>query len=248
MKKIKIFIVFLILFLSVICVRKSYAYGFGLKKNTNHTQPDIGIYKNILDRNNAIYVGNQNDKNIYLTFDCGYENGYTATILDVLKEENINATFFLTGHYISSAPDLVLRMKNEGHIVANHSNKHKDITKIKDDEIIKEITDLENMFFNLTGSYLTKFYRPPAGNFDDRSLKVVSDMGYTTMFWSLAYPDWNHANSVEYTVKEVLSNIHNGAIVLMHAVSKSNAMALKSIISELDKEGYTISSTLNLLN
>ena len=166
----------------------------------------------------------------------------------VLKEKNVNATFFLTGHYIDSAPDLVLRMKNEGHIIANHSNKHKDITKLNDSEIIKEIKELEVMYYNLTGSNLTRFYRPPAGNFDDKSLAVVNSLDYKTMFWSLAYPDWNHNNSVEYTVKEVMSNIHNGAIVLMHAVSKSNALALKSIIGNLKSEGYAISSTLNLLN
>ena len=247
MKKIKIFIILITLIMSFVLIKESRAYGFGLKKNNNHTEPDIGIYKSILDRNNAIYVGDKNEKVIYLTFDCGYENGYTNTILDVLKEENVNATFFLTGHYIKSAPNIVLRMKNDGHIIANHSNKHKDITKIKSEEIKKEITDLETMYYNLTGSHLTKFYRPPAGNFDDKSLSVVNEQGYKTMFWSLAYPDWNHNNSVEYTVKEVMQNIHNGAIILMHAVSKSNAMALKTIINELKSEGYTISSTLNLL-
>lgn len=247
MKRIKILVVILVLMLSMILVKDTFAYGFGLKKNNTHTQPDIGIYKNILDRNNGIYVGDKNEKVIYLTFDCGYENGYTNTILDVLKEENVNATFFLTGHYIKSAPNIVLRMKNDGHVLANHSNKHKDITKIKDSEIKKEILDLETMYYNLTGSHLTKFYRPPAGNFDDKSLSVVNELGYKTMFWSLAYPDWNHNNSVEYTVKEVMQNIHNGAIILMHAVSKSNAMALKTIINELKSEGYTISSTLNLL-
>ena len=247
MKKIKIFIILITLIMSFVLIKESRAYGFGLKKNNNHTEPDIGIYKSILDRNNAIYVGDKNEKVIYLTFDCGYENGYTNMILDVLKEENVNATFFLTGHYIKSAPNIVLRMKNDGHIIANHSNKHKDITKIKSEEIKKEIIDLETMCYNLTGSHLTKFYRPPAGNFDDKSLSVVNELGYKTMFWSLAYPDWNHNNSVEYTVKEVMQNIHNGAIILMHAVSKSNAMALKTIINELKSEGYTISSTLNLL-
>lgn len=248
MKKIKIIIVMLTILLSTILIKEIYAYGFGLKKNNNHTQPDIGIYKGILDKNNAIYVGSKDEKVVYLTFDCGYENGYTKTILDILKEENVKATFFLTGHYINSASDIVLRMYSEGHVLANHSNKHKDITKIKDEEIIKEITDLESMYYNLTGANLTKFYRPPAGNFDDKSLNVINNIGYKTMFWSLAYPDWNHNNSVDYTVKEVMGNIHNGAIVLMHAVSKSNAMALKTIINELKSEGYIISSTLNLLN
>ena len=248
MKKIKIFVVILTVFLSTILIKETFAYGFGLKKNNNHTQPDIGIYKSILEKNNSIYLGSKDDKIVYLTFDCGYENGHTKTILDVLKEENINATFFITGHYINSASDLVIRMKNEGHVIANHSNKHKDITKLNESEIAKEINELEVMYHNLTGSYLTKFYRPPAGNFDDKSLSVINKLGYKTMFWSLAYPDWNHNNSVEYTVREVMSNVHNGAIILMHAVSESNALALKSIVSNLKSEGYAISSTLNLLN
>ena len=248
MKKIKIFVVILTFFLSTILIKETFAYGFGLKKNNNHTQPDIGIYKSILEKNNSIYLGSKDDKIVYLTFDCGYENGHTKTILDVLKEENINATFFITGHYINSASDLVIRMKNEGHVIANHSNKHKDITKLNESEIAKEINELEVMYHNLTGSYLTKFYRPPAGNFDDKSLSVINKLGYKTMFWSLAYPDWNHNNSVEYTVREVMSNVHNGAIILMHAVSESNALALKSIVSNLKSEGYAISSTLNLLN
>ena len=247
MKKIKLIIVLLTVLFSIIMIKETYAYGFGLKKNKTNTTPDIGIYKSILDKNNAVYVGNTNKKVVYLTFDCGYENGYTEMILDTLKEEGVNATFFLTGHYITSASNVVLRMKNDGHVLANHSNKHKDITKIKDTEIKKEILDLETMYYNLTNSNLVKFYRPPAGSFDDKSLAVVKDMGYKTMFWSLAYPDWNHNNSVEYTVKEVMNNIHNGAIILMHAVSKSNALALKSIIHNLEGEGYTISSTLELL-
>ena len=247
MKRIKLLVVILLLMLSVIMVKETFAYGFGYKKNANHIQPDIGIYKSILDKNNAIYVGDKNEKVVYLTFDCGYENGYTTMILDVLKEENINATFFITGHYVTSASDIVLRMKNDGHVVANHTNKHKNITTISKEEIIKEIKDLETMYYNLTSSNLTKFYRPPAGNFDDKSLSVVNELGYKTMFWSLAYPDWNHNNSVDYTVKEVMSNIHSGAIILMHAVSKSNAMALKGIITELINQGYTISSTLNLI-
>ena len=247
MKKHKIIVVFILFFLVFLSVKKIDAYGFGVKKNNENKQPDIGIYKGIIESSGGIYVGDKGKKNIYLTFDCGYENGYTAKILDVLKEKGVTATFFLTGHYIDSASDLVLRMKNEGHTLANHSNLHKNITVISNDEIKKEILDLEQKYYNLTGSYLTKFFRPPAGNFDKKSLDVVQGLGYTSLFWSVSYKDWNHQNDASYAVKEVCNNIHNGAIILLHAVSSANADALGIIIDNLQSKGYVIASTLELL-
>ena len=248
MKKYKIVIVFILFFLLFVSVRKIEAYGFGVKKNNENKQPDIGIYKGIIESAGGIYVGDKNSQNIYLTFDCGYENGYTGKILDVLKEKGVTATFFLTGHYVDSASDLVLRMKNEGHTLANHSNLHKNITTISNDEIKKEIIDLEQKYYNLTGSYLTKFFRPPAGNFDKKSLAVVKTLGYTSLFWSVSYKDWNHQNDVSYAVKEVCDNIHNGAIILLHAVSSANADALGIIIDNLRNKGYMITSTEELLS
>ena len=247
MKKYKIILVLFISFLLFVVSKGANAYGFGVKKNTEHKQPDVGIYKGILDSVGGIYVGDNDKKNIYLTFDCGYENGYTSKILDVLKEKNVSATFFLTGHYIDSAGDLVLRMKSEGHILANHSDKHKDITKITNVEIEKEIKDLETKYYNLTGSRITKFFRPPAGTFDSRSLKVVKELGYTTLFWSLAYQDWNHKTDPSIAVREISNNIHNGAIILLHAVSEANSKALGTIIDDLRSKGYVFTSTETLL-
>ena len=247
MKRYKIIYIFLLVILLFITSKTASAYGFGFKKNTTNTQPDIGIYKQIIESNGGLYVGDKDSKNIYLTFDCGYENGYTAKILDVLKEKNLVATFFLTGHYIDSASELVLRMKSEGHVLANHSDKHKDITKITNSEIEKEIKDLETKYYNLTGSEITKFFRPPAGTFDSRSLAVVNGMGYKTLFWSLAYQDWNHSADSLVAVREVNNNIHNGAIILLHAVSEANSAALGTIIDELRSKGYVFSSTTNLL-
>jgi peptidoglycan-N-acetylmuramic acid deacetylase len=171
-------------------VKDGNAYGFGVKKNDKNIQPDIGFYKSILEENNAIYVGNKNSKKIYLTFDCGYENGFTERILDVLENQNVPAVFFVTGHYITSAPNLVLRMKEDGHAIGNHSNKHKDITKISEEEIKKEVVELESMYTKLTGSNIDPFYRPPEGSFDGKSLATIKKLGYTTLFWSLAYKDW----------------------------------------------------------
>lgn len=248
MKKYKIILVLFISFLLFLVCKGANAYGFGVKKNTEHKQPDIGIYKGILDSVGGIYVGDKDKKNIYLTFDCGYENGYTEKILDVLKEKNVNATFFLTGHYIDSAKDLVLRMKEEGHILANHSNLHKNITTLNRGQIEEEIKGLEIKYNNLTGSSLTKFFRPPAGNFDQKSLEVVKDLGYVPLFWSVAYKDWDHKNGIDFAVQEVCKNIHNGAIILLHAVSSDNAQALSSIIDKLQDEGYIFTSTKELLN
>ena len=247
MKRYKKIITFLIVFLVFMSAKSVNAYGFGLKKNTNHTQPDIGIYKAIIEKNNGLYVGNKDSKDIYLTFDCGYENGYTKNILDVLKEKNVKATFFITGHYLKSATDLVKRMIDEGHVVANHSYHHKNITKITDDEIKKEIVDLEEEYKRLTGKELTKFYRPPAGNFDDHSLGIVNKLGYKTMFWSVAYPDWLESNDVTRAVNEVTKNIHNGAIILLHAVSNANSEALRVIIDKLQNQGYIIQTSLKLM-
>lgn len=248
MKKYKIIVVLFISFLLFLVSKGANAYGFGVKKNTEHKQPDIGIYKGILDSVGGIYVGDKDKKNIYLTFDCGYENGYTEKILDVLEEKNVNATFFLTGHYIDSAKDLVLRMKEDGHVLANHSNLHKNITTLNRGQIEEEIKGLEIKYSNLTGSNLTKFFRPPAGNFDHKSLEVVKDLGYIPLFWSVAYKDWDHKNGIEFAVQEVCKNIHNGAIILLHAVSSDNAQALSSIIDKLQAEGYIFTSTKELLN
>ena len=247
MKKYKSLIVLIVLFFTFISINTVFGYGFGVKKNKEHKQPDVGIYKGIIESNNGMYVGDKNKKEIYLTFDCGYENGYTMKILDTLKEKNVNATFFITGHYVNSAQNEILRMVKDNHVVANHSNKHKDITKITAEEIKKEILDLEVMYKNLTNQELTKFFRPPAGNFDQKSLSVVSSLGYTSLFWSLSYKDWDHKNSVNYTVKEVVDNIHNGAIILMHAVSEANELALPLIIDELRNLGYEFASTKKLL-
>lgn len=247
MKKYKIIASLTILFVLFFCLKKVDAYGFGFKKNTNHTQPDVGFYKEIIEKNNGLYVGDKDSKKIYLTFDCGYENGYTAKILDTLKDKDVNATFFITGHYLKSATQLVSRMIGEGHVVANHSDMHKDITKISDDEIKKDILGLERKFKEITGKEIVRFYRPPAGTFDNKSLNVVNGMGYKTLFWSVSYKDWNHHSGVDYAVNEVCNNIHNGAIILLHAVSSDNADALGIIIDKLKAQGYIFTSTTNLL-
>ena len=243
-------LVFISLFYFVILVSqiKCFAYGFGISKNNSNTQPNAGFYKEIIEKNNGYYVGDSNSNKIYLTFDCGYENGNTSKILDVLKEQKITATFFITGHYIDSASEIVLRMKEEGHVVANHSNKHKNITTLTAEEIKKEIVDLNTKYYKLTGENLANFYRPPEGEFNDKSLSVVASLGYVPLFWSVAYPDWNHKHNISYVVNEICSNLHPGAVILMHAVSNDNALALNEIANNAQKNGYIFSSIYEILD
>ena len=244
MRKYKLLIILMLVIMLLFINKKGSAYGFGVKKNHNHTTPDIGKYEPILKSNNAFYVGDDSEKKVYLTFDWGYENGYTNLILDVLKEKNVKATFFITGHYLTSATDIVKRMASDGHVIGNHSYKHKDITKLNAQEIQNEIESLNVKYKELIGEEMSSFYRPPAGSFDDRSLKVVASMGYTTLFWSIAYEDWNNK---KIDVKSaVMENIHNGAIILMHAVSSENAAALGELIDALTNDGYQITSTYDL--
>lgn len=247
MRKNKILLILALLSLITMFAKSANAYGFGFKKNNTNKQPDIGFYKSIIEENNGIYVGNNNYKKIYLTFDCGYENGYTERILDILENHNVPATFFITGHYIDSASKLVLRMKEDGHVIGNHSNKHKDITTLNENEIKKEVIELEEKYKLLTNSNIDPFYRPPEGKFDSKSLGVIKKLGYTTLFWSLAYKDWNHNNSIDYVLKEVNSNIHNGAIILMHTVSEANALSLEKVILSLQKQGYVFANVYDLL-
>ena len=193
----------------------------------------------------AYSAGDPNDKIIYLTFDEGYENGYTAGILDTLKKHNVRAAFFVVGHYVRTNPELVLRMAAEGHLVCNHSANHKDMAAIEDfDEFKKEITDLEDAYYELTGKSMPKFFRPPEGKFSERSLKYTQRLGYTTVFWSFAYKDWlnNAQPDPETAFKTIISRTHPGEVALLHATSKTNAQILDRVLAEWEKMGYTFRS------
>ena len=243
----KFFIVYLLLLFFLLFTNKIYAYGFGVKKGCNIVVPDVGFYKDIIEKNGGFYVGDTTKKDIYLTFDCGYENGYTEGILDILRKKRITALFFITGHYIDSASDIVLRMKNEGHVIGNHSNKHKDITTLSEFEIKKEIDDLNDKYFKLTNEQMSIFFRPPAGKFDERSLSIINKYGYVPLFWSMAYKDWINGEGDSSVVQNFKNEIHNGAIILLHAVSKNNLCNLEKIIDTLENEGYQFRNPYNLL-
>lgn len=238
MKKTAIFSIFLILLAFSITV---CAKGFGVGKNKKGQRPNVA--DSIITDNQGYAIG-EDTKNIYLTFDCGYENGYTEGILDTLKETNTKAVFFITGHYLKSSRGIVERMMNEGHIIGNHTYSHKDFTQSTSAEILSDIKKLEDAFYQEFGVSMSKFVRPPRGEYNEMSQKTLKDNGYTSVFWSLAYVDWNKDvyNGNHYSYNKVLSRIHNGAIILMHTVGKDNMVDLKDIILELKEEGYVFST------
>ena len=190
----------------------------------------------------AVYMGNPEEKTIYLTFDAGYENGHTGRILDILKEKNVKAAFFLVGHYVEAAPDLVRRMAAEGHTIGNHTKRHADMSKVADPAAFeKELDDFDQMVRQTTGEGVAKYYRPPSGRYTDNNLKIAQKLGYKTVFWSLAYADWHRDRqpSREYAMNKLTRRIHPGAIVLLHSTSRTNAEILGGLIDKYREMGYT---------
>ena len=182
-----------------------------------------------LEKLDGAYLGDTGEKVLYLTFDAGYENGYTGQILDILQKHQVKAAFFLVGNYLERNADLVRRMVNEGHIVANHTMHHPDMSKISQKEAFqKELQDLENLFYEVTGKSLPKYYRPPQGVYSQQNLEMAKALGYKTVFWSLAYADWDNQKqpSREYALEKLTSRVHNGAVILLHSTSKTNAKIL----------------------
>ncbi len=209
-------------------------------------QPPIGPANSaVLARYDAAYLGDTSRQVLYLTFDAGYENGCTAKILDVLKKHQVTAAFFLVGNYLEQNPDLVRRMVAEGHIVGNHTMHHPDMSKISDPAAFeKELADLEKLYYAITGQEMPKFYRPPQGIYSEENLKMAQKMGYKTVFWSLAYVDWNNdaQPTTQYAFSKLLPRTHNGAVVLLHSTSKTNAEILDELLTKWKKMGYTFAT------
>lgn len=213
--------------------------------NDTHTTPNINPKLTYdLSNYNAIYNGpiNESTKTLYLTFDEGYENGYTPKILDVLKEKNVKAVFFVTSYYLEKNPDLVKRMVDEGHIVGNHSKTHSSMPTLTSDmtKFKEEFSDVESKYKEITGLDMKKFFRPPMGYYSERSLAMTNDLGYKTVFWSFAYDDWDPEKQpeVNYAKNKILDNLHNGSILLLHAVSKTNTEILEDVIDSARNSGY----------
>lgn len=202
--------------------------------------PPVGTAENAaLRKLDAAYLGDPGEKVIYLTFDAGYENGYTAQILDILDSHDVKAAFFLVGDYVERNADLTRRMVQEGHIVGNHTMNHPDISE-NGAKLEAELTGMENLFRETTGAELPKFYRPPMGKYTEENLKTAQNLGYKTVFWSLAYADWDQTNQPdpEKAMEKLLSRTHNGMVVLLHSTSKTNAGILDRLITAWKDQGY----------
>ena len=215
--------------------------SWGLSFRQEGAPPIGNAGKDQLRQYQAAYIGDTSEKVLYLTFDAGYENGCTARILDTLKEKQVPAAFFLVGNYIQRSPDLVRRMVAEGHTVGNHTMHHYDMSRLSDKAAFsKELTDLETLYKETVGQELPKFYRPPQGIYSEENLKMAQELGYQTVFWSLAYVDWNNdaQPTREAAFAKLLPRTHNGAVVLLHSTSKTNAEILGELIDKWKAMGY----------
>lgn len=225
------------------------SYGWGYKLGKPGEKPEIGaLYESIIKGHNVYYMDDSTSKKLYLTFDAGYENGYTPKILDVLKKYNVPATFFLVGDYLKKEEALVKRMVKEGHIIGNHTWSHPDLTKLDKEAYQEELQKFEDYYQKIIGKKPLKILRPPEGTFSERSLSIADELGYYTIFWSVAYKDWevDKVRGWEYAYNEVMQRIHPGAIILLHSVSQDNADALERIIIDLQNQGYEFAPITDL--
>lgn len=214
-------------------------------------QPPVGnASSEELEALSARYLGDVSEPVIYLTFDAGFENGNTPAILDALKKHHAPAAFFLVGNYLETAPDLVRRMVEEGHVVGNHTTSHPDMSKIADLETFQqELKGVEDLYREVTGEEMLKLYRPPQGKFSLENLKQAQQLEYMTVFWSLAYVDWYTDNqpTKEQAFDKLLPRIHNGAIVLLHSTSSTNAQILDELLTKWEQAGYRFGNLKELM-
>lgn len=212
----------------------------------DHVQPILDKKLAFIEEYDAYYIDHRNtasdteEKVIYLTFDAGYENGNIVKTLDILREKNVPAAFFILQNLIYKNADLIKRMADEGHTVCNHSTHHKDMSSWKDEEVLAELQELESLYAERIGGEMPKYYRPPEGVFSRENLACVSQNGYKTIFWSFAYPDWDNQKQIppEKAKKIILDNLHNGEIMLLHPTSDTNVQVLAEIIQEARAQGY----------
>ena len=226
---------------SALLHEKSENWGLGF--GTEGKPPTGNASAEELKKYNAYFIGDTTQITIYLTFDCGYENGNTEPILDALKKHDVKATFFVVGNFLETSPEIVKRMIAEGHTVGNHTYHHLDMSSISSmDAFKKETQDVENLFEQITGTPITKFYRPPQGKYNIENLKMAQELGYHTFFWSLAYVDWyqDKQPTKDEAFGKLLKRIHPGAIVLLHSTSSTNAQILDELLTKWEEMGYTI--------
>ena len=219
----------------------SSSENWGLSFPEEGTLPTANASIEELKQYDAYYAQDTDEKILYLTFDCGYENGATPAILDALKKHQAPAAFFVVGNFVRDNPDLIRRMTEEGHTVANHTLSHPDMSKISTKEAFeKELNDVETLFQSITGSEMAHYYRPPQGKYSTSNLEMAKELGYKTFFWSLAYVDWiqDEQPTKEQAFSKLLSRIHPGAVVLLHSTSSTNAAILDELLTKWEEMGY----------
>lgn len=225
--------------------------NWGLSFQQEGKPPVANATADYLKQFHAYYARETDEKVLYLTFDAGYENGNTETILNALKKHQAPATFFLVGNYLETSPELVKRMVDEGHTVGNHTYHHPDMSRISTKESFnQELTDLEALYQQVTGQTMKKYYRPPQGKYSESNLRMAQELGYATFFWSLAYVDWyeDKQPTHEEAFKKLLGRIHPGAIVLLHSTSKTNAEILDELLTKWEEMGYRFASLDELVD
>ena len=224
-------------------------------RKKDHTQPNLPSDLEFSKEYNLYWIDDRyssyddGEKVIYLTFDAGYENGNVERILDALRDEGVSATFFILDNMIIKNEELVKRMIDEGHTVANHTTKHKDMTRLNTkDDVAKELKELEKLYEKAYGVQMPKLYRPPEGRISEQSLKMAQELGYTAIMWSFAYADWDNGKqpSCEYAMNKILDNLHNGEVMLLHPTSETNAKIMKDLIKELKSRGFRFATAQEL--
>lgn len=236
---------FFLLFSVSVCARDDGVYHWYCRRNKEHKQPLLAGEFSFIEQYNGYHVDkkhgdNDPEKVVYFTFDAGYENGNVGKTLDILKQENVPGAFFVLGNLVTSNPDLINRMLKEGHTVCNHTYSHKNVTKFTKEQFGEELNKLEDAYTQCTGELLSKYYRPPEGKFSFDNIKYANELGYKTVFWSFAYEDWDNNKQMDPVAakEKILSNIHNGAVILLHPTSSTNTVILGDVIRNLKAQGY----------
>ena len=224
-------------------------YNWYCVHRNDHKQPTSDHQLSFINRYGGYYIDkkhgdNDADKVIYLTFDVGYENGNVEKVLDAMKECEVKGAFFILENVIDKNPELVKRMFDEGHLVCNHTSTHKSIVGRGKAEIERELCQIEKKCLEVTGSNMSKYFRPPEGKFDETSLMYVNDLGYKTVFWSFAYADWDNGKQMDTdkAYRKIMDNVHNGEVMLLHPTSETNAKIMKRVINDLKMQGFRFGS------
>ena len=249
----KVLTIYLAITMLTVCVSSEEpSFSWYCIREKNHSRPPLPSEFQMIGSYDGYYLGSKPDeKVVFLTFDAGYENGNVSKILDILKENNVHAAFFVLSHLIEAEPLLITRMADEGHEICNHTSTHRDMSQCKDRSIfINEIQYLERICKQKTGKSISKFFRPPEGRFNYNTLKFAKELGYKTIFWSFAYADWDNNNQMSEhdAIQKIMENIHNGAVLLLHPTSDTNAKILDTVIKEIKEMGYRFGTLEELTN